>query len=139
MEEVRDTVEAIISAVHEPPVSTDPISPVSPEKLEFNKLSGASQHVLKSGRVNEPHIATYFHDHPDPLRGEAVAEVFREKYDELKSQSLNPDAILAELYVFVAGPGDVSVPRQVASHSLLSYLFERCDIFENVPKEGAAA
>lgn len=139
MAEVRDTVEAIVSAVAAPESGVDTIAPVSPEKLAFNKLSGASQHILRSGRINAPHIDEYFSSHHDPMRGEHVAEVFRDKYTELKAQGLGPDAILTELYVFVAGPGDVAVPRQVAAHSLLSFLFDSCDIFENAPTEGAAA
>lgn len=135
IEEVRDTVEAIISAVAAPETGTGVITPVSPEKLAFNELSGASQHILRSGRINAPHIDAYFSSHPDPMRGEAVAKVFRNRYAELKAQALRPDAILTELYVFVAGPGDVAVPRQVAAHSLLSFLFDSCDIFENAPVE----
>lgn len=136
LEELSSTVDAIISAVDGPSVSSEAISPVSPKKLAFNELSGASRHLIKSGRVNEPHIDSYFGRHPNPLRGQAVATVFRSKYEDLRAHGLSPDAILAELFLFVAGTGEVSVPRQVACHSLLSYLFERCDIFENAPSEG---
>lgn len=138
MAEVRTTVEAIMSAVQEPPVSTEDIVPVSPEKLEFNELSEASKYVLRSARVNEGYITSYFLDHHDPLRGEAVAKVFKDKYNDLKAHGLKPDQIFAELYEFVAGSGNVSVTRQVASHSLLSYLFDRCDIFENAAGKGTA-
>lgn len=105
--------------------------PVSPEKLNFNNLSGSSRQLLRAGRINAPHIGAYFNAHPDPMRGEAVAGAFRNRYAELKAQALAPDTILSELYRFIAGPGDVPIPRHVAATSLLSYLFESCDIFEN--------
>lgn len=138
LEEVKDAVDAIMTAVASKDVHPGEIAPVSPEKLTFNSLSTSSQQILRQGRINASHIARYFGDHPDPMRGEAVADVFRIKYTDLKAQALPPDTILAELYVFVAGPGDVSIPRQVAANSLLSFLFESCDIFENAGSAEAA-
>jgi hypothetical protein len=78
-------------------------------------------------RISGPTLAR----HPDPIRCETVAGIFRIRYVELKAQALVPDTILSELYRLVAGPGDVPIPRHVAATSLLSYLFESCDIFEN--------
>jgi hypothetical protein len=72
------------------------------------------------------------------MRGEALAAIFRNRYSDLKAQGLPPDTILAELYNFVAGPGAVSISRQVATNSLLSFLFENCDIFENAQPVEAA-
>jgi hypothetical protein len=138
LEEVRSTVDAIMAAVDSPDLSAGDITPVSVEKLTFNELSGSCQQVLKMGRINAPHIEKYFDDHPDPMRGETVASVFRAKYADLKAQQLPSDTILAELFVFIAGPGEVSIPRQVASNSLLSFLFDSCDIFENIQPSEAA-
>lgn len=134
LEEVRDIVSAIISAVESAEVPLGEVNPVSPEKLEVNNLSGSSRQLLQAGRINAPHIGAYFNDHPDPMRGEIVANVFRARYAELRLQALAPDTILSELYVFVAGPGDVPIRRHVAASSLLSYLFDSCDIFENAPE-----
>lgn len=129
--EVRDLVAALILAVESTDLPPGDLLPVSPQKLNVNNLSGSSQQLLRSGRINAPHIGTYFNAHPDPMRGETLAGMFRNRYAELKAQELAPDTILSELYRFVAGPGDVAIPRHVAATSLLSYLFESCDIFEN--------
>lgn len=131
--EVRELVGSLIDRVESGPLLSGSIEPVSPKKLEYNQLSPHSAYIIQSGRANAPYIANYFDQHPDTVRGEEVAKIFRERYKELRDQNLKPDSIMFELYGYVAGPGEVNIPRQVATSSILSYLFESCDIFENVP------
>lgn len=132
MIEVKELVDSLVGDIESMPLANPTIEPVSPEKLELNKIPAVWAQVLRTGRVNAHHIRNYFDAHAIPTRGESVAQIFREKYLDLRSQSLDANTIMSELYEFVAGPGAVSVAKQVAAHSLLSYLFERCEIFENL-------
>lgn len=131
--EVKELVDSIMLAVEGSTPSTAAIAPVSPQKLEFNAIPATWIAVIRGGRLNAHHVAEYFGNHFDPLRGESTAKIFRDKYLELKAQALGPGTIMFELYQFVVGPDSVDIDRQVAAHSLLAYLFERCDIFENLP------
>jgi hypothetical protein len=134
--DVRDLVDGLIDSVENKPLPSEPITPVSPDKLAYNNIPQSATFLLQSGRVNAPHIAGYFDQHADVIRGERTAQIFRNKYAELAAQSLSSGTIMAELYSFIAGPGNIAIPRQVAAYSILSYLFESCDIFENVPPIG---
>ena len=60
--------------------------------------------------------------------------MFRNQYDYLKSQKLDPASIMDSLYEFVTGIGSVPPERQVAAQALLAHLFASCDIFENMPE-----
>lgn len=138
MSEVKDLVDAIMVAVSGEVRSDVLIEPVSPEKLSHNDIPAAWSQMIQNGRVNAKYIDRYFDSHHDAMYGERVAQVFRDKYTELRSGALLPGAIMDELYCFVAGPENTGVDRQVAAYSLLAYLFESCDIFENVPEAWTA-
>lgn len=134
IEEVKDAIDAIVSSIESKPRSPEapePILPVPENKLQFNDLSNAVQDKVKFGRINSFAVGSYLLDRPDLNDGDRVARAFRQKYEELKGQDISPDSIFQELYVFAAGPGEVSIERQVAVDSILSYLFDRCDIFED--------
>ena len=135
IEEVKDAIDAIMLSIESKPRSPEapePILPVPENKLQFNDLSNAVQDKVKFGRINSFAVGSYLLDRPDLNDGDKVARAFRQKYEELKGQDISPDSIFQELYVFAAGPGEVSIERQVAVDSILSYLFDRCDIFEDV-------
>lgn len=139
VKEVKDAIDAIMASIESKTQSSDesiePILPVSQDKLEFNDLSNAIQQKVKFGRVNSLAVGEYLRGRPDPNDGDRVAVAFRQKYEELKKQDLSPNSVFQELYVFAAGPGEVSVARQIAVDSILCYLFDRCDIFEDPYKE----
>ena len=133
--EVRDAIDAIVLSIESKPRSLETpesILPVPENKLQFNNLSNAVQNKVKFGRINAFAVGNYLLGRPDLNDGDRVARAFRQKYEDLKGQDISPNSIFQELYVFAAGPGEVSIKRQVAVDSILSYLFDRCDIFEDV-------
>ena len=138
IEEVKDAIDAVMSSIESKtgsPESPESIPPVPENKLQFNKLSNAVQQKVRFGRINSIAVERYLHGRLDPSDGDRVASAFRQKYEELKGQDISPNSIFHELYLFAAGPGEVSIRRQVAVDSILSYLFDRCDIFEDVSNE----
>ena len=40
---------------------------------------------------------------------------------------------MSSLYDMIAGAGNVTPQRQIAAQALLAFLFESCDIFEDLP------
>ncbi len=131
MSEIKELVASLVSATDTPSPTINSIAPVSPKKIEFNEIPATWAAILQGGRLNERHIQGYFDKHPIPTQGEHLANLFRNRYLELAAEKLSPRSIMYWLYVHIIGPEEVEVSRQVAAHTLLSYLFERCDIFEN--------
>jgi hypothetical protein len=137
IQNVRNLVHELAKKTDEVILNTLDLRPVSPEKLDFNRLPNHWRALIAGGWQNAPHVAQYFDRHPDPLTGDRVAKLFHERYLALKTQHLQPGDIMAALYELVTGIGNVSPQLQVAAQALLAFLFENCDIFEPVTKEAA--
>ena len=119
------------------PTPPDEILPVSPTKLEANALSRAVASYLGLGRERDRLVEQYFEQHPNPLFGEDVAAAFRAEYQRLRAEKLRPDHIFAALQAFAGGSTRGDAKHEAATLAVLSYLFDRCDIFEAVSKETA--
>lgn len=105
------------------------LTPPSSNKLDKNALSEDAAALLTMGRRKEALVESYFRIHPRPDLGERVAESFRQRYARLRDDGRSPDEIFAHLQQY-AGSG-AEPKRQGAALSVLSYFFERCDIFED--------
>ncbi|MEO8724168.1 MAG: ABC-three component system protein [Sphingobium sp.] len=102
----------------------------SAAKLEHNALSQDAAGLLRQGRRREQLVEAFFAGWPDPDLGEEIAQAFRVRYQALKAVGLSPDDIFGELQAFAGGmTGEPA--RQGAVLAVLSYFFERCDIFED--------
>jgi hypothetical protein len=135
---LRDLIKGIVegtSGKSSPTIAS--IQPVPADKLDANDLPLHWRQLVANGWQNAHLVGDYFDRHPDPMTGETVASMFKERYQYLKAQNLPPASIMDSLYVFITGAGTVAPVRQVAAQALLAYLFESCDIFENV-SAGAA-
>ena len=102
----------------------------SAAKLERNALSQDAAGLLRQGRRRERVVESFFDSWPSPDLGEEIAQAFRMRYQALKAVKLSPDEIFGELQVFAGGMTGEPV-RQGAVLAVLSYFFERCDIFED--------
>ena len=120
------------------PDNNPPLSAPSPSKLKANDLSDDAAELLRQSRRREPLVERFFNDWPDPSFGEEIAQGFREQYQALKMDRLLPDQIFTELQTF-AGGMDGSPSHQAAVLAVMSYFFERCDIFEDYMGEDAAS
>ncbi|MBC7635840.1 MAG: hypothetical protein H7251_09585 [Acetobacteraceae bacterium] len=113
----------------EPDAEPSMVAP-SAEKLERNALSVDAAGLLRQGRRREQLVEAFFAGWPDPALGEEIAQAFRARYRALKSVGLSPDDIFGELQAFAGGMNGEPA-RQGAVLAVLSYFFERCDIFED--------
>lgn len=89
------------------------------------------------GRERDRLVEQYFEKHPNPVFGDEVATAFRAEYLRLRSERLQPDRIFAALQDFAGGNTRGEAEHEAAVVAVLSYLFDRCDIFEAAPKESA--
>jgi len=127
----------LIAIQRRDPGAEPPLAAPSVAKLQHNALSPDAAALLRQGRRREKLVQDFFHAWPDPSFGEDIAEAFRSRYQALKMARLSPDQIFSELQSFAGGmEGEPS--HQGAVLSVLSYFFERCDIFEDIAQDASA-
>lgn len=119
------------------PDAEPPLAAPSPDKLKFNALSMDAAGLLRQGRLRERLVQSFFDAWPDPSLGEDIAEGFRQRYAALRKVGLASDQIFGELQAF-AGGMDGDPTHQGAVLAVMSYFFERCDIFEDGIPVGSA-
>jgi hypothetical protein len=118
------------------PDSEPSLTAPSAAKLEHNTLSGDAAGLLRQGRRREQLVEAFFAGWPDPNLGEEIAQAFRVRYQALRAAGLSADDIFGELQTFAGGmTGEPA--RQGAVLAVLSYFFERCDIFEDAIRSEA--
>jgi hypothetical protein len=122
-------------ATAEPAIGQNLIPP-SAEKLSANALSEEVAALLRLGRRKEQLVKKFFDDWPQPELGESIAEAFRERYRALHTVGMKADDIFSHLQNFSGGMTG-NPQHQGAVLAVLSYFFERCDIFEDVSKQSA--
>ena len=116
------------------PEAEPPLTAPSPYKLQRNSLSQDAADFLRQGRRREKLVQDFFDSWPNPGFGEEIAEAFRMKYQTLKAIRLTPDEIFTELQTFTGGMDGVP-SHQAAVLAVMSYFFERCDIFEDTGQD----
>lgn len=127
MEDLKPVIDTLQRT--EPSPGEEPLTPPSVEKLEKNALSAEVAYLLKMGRRKEHLVETYFRKNSRPDLGERIAEEFRRRYAQLKENGRSPDGIFTHLQEYAGGDRDLK--QQGAALAVLSYFFERCDIFED--------
>ncbi len=113
------------------------IDEVSQDKMDYNKIDEYYQEELVKGMPASPLIKRWFDSLPDPGYCDFVASRFKANYLVLKRDESSPEAILEALYVRVGGSQFRArgKARRMSTLSAVSYFFQSCDIFENVPED----
>jgi hypothetical protein len=130
--ELQALVNGIVTGVDGKVPQAVSIGPVPSDKLDANGLPVYWVQLIQGGWQNAHIVTHYFNKHHDPLVGEKIATMFRDRYQYLRAQHLSAGSIMDGLYEYVTGMGSVLPARQVAAQALLAHLFESCDIFENL-------
>ena len=127
LEDLKPVIDALQRTDTVP--GEEPLTPPSVDKLARNALSDDAAALLKLGRRKEAMVETWFSKSPNAELGERIAEAFRRRYAELKVNGRPPDGIFTHLQQYAGMGGEPA--RQSAALAVLSYFFERCDIFED--------
>jgi len=114
-----------------PPMMPD-LQQVPRDKIEINKLSEDTEALINAGRLKSPLVGKFLQQYHEPEYGDQIVQAFKVKYDELRNTNLDPDNVFRELQVFAGGELMGSPKYQAAVLSVLTYLFDHCDIFESV-------
>jgi hypothetical protein len=129
-------LQGILRFIARQDVSTTPqFMRVPREKVKINKLSTDTASLIAAGRYKSTLVGKFFKQHPDPEYGDQIVQAFRTKYDELRSKDITPDATFHQLQVFAGGELTQEPRHQAAVLSVLTYLFDQCDIFESTGEE----
>lgn len=112
------------------PDDDPPLLAPSTAKLAANNLSDDAAGMLRLGRRREPLVEAFLDRYPDPSFGEEIAQGFRNRYRVLKDAGRPAEEIFVALQEFAGGMSGTAA-RQAAVLAVLSYFFERCDIFED--------
>lgn len=131
-----EKLQPVISSIQRmAPDENPPLTAPSPEKIQANDLSDAAADLLRQGRRRESLVEQFLNQYPAPSFGDEIAQGFRERYKEPCDERLGPDDIFAELQQFAGGMTGTP-EHQLAVLAVMSYFFERCDIFEDHARKG---
>lgn len=127
--ELEVVTSAIIAVPH--PIDTDFVIISPAEKMRRNSLTAISHFPLmvglsKAKEVGQfvEHIAVY-----NPTFPEQLTTGFRAAYRNFMAAGLQGDVLFQALCDFASG-GSHRFDRQAAGIAVVSYLFEKCDVFE---------
>jgi hypothetical protein len=100
-------------------------------KLEFNQLGEASKFDIRRARSNVDVVGRFLHGQSNPANVDIIQAAMREKYVQLIDLGYAADDIFGKLceYVRITATSE----EIAASHVIVTYFFDSCDIFENVP------
>lgn len=135
LEDIRPIIDALQRTDTVP--GQEPLTPPSVDKLARNSLSEDAAALLKLGRRKEALVETWFRKSPNAELGERIAEAFRRRYADLKNSERLSDGIFTHLQQYAGMGGEPA--QQSAALAVLSYFFERCDIFEDPESAGDPA
>lgn len=117
---------------HAPPVSLmDFGDEPDQKKLEFNKLSSEARFNIQRARKGLGIVDRYIEGLSRPTSASIIQEALINQYQSLSDLGYNSDETLAKLMKFVGDDGTPTITA--AAYVILTYYFESCDIFENVP------
>lgn len=127
--ELEMVTQALLSDSNDTSFDFTLIAPA--EKIRKNELSQKAISRLKIGLMKTKETEDFLNDIEKRISGfsNRLSRGFKDQYDDLKSEGLNGDEIFESLFDFATN-GSPDFDRQTAGLSVLSYLFEKCEVFE---------
>ena len=97
-------------------------------KINKNDLQTVQKYITM-GLSNSFTIEDYLNRHPDPSFAAKLTTIMAQKYQELKSRDLDSQGIFSELWDFASGKHN-DFSYKAAGLGILTYFFEKCEVFE---------
>lgn len=98
------------------------------DKIKKNSLRDVQKYITM-GLSSNLTIEDYLNRHPDPAFATQLTNIMAQKYQELKVQNMNSYEIFDELWTFASG-GHSDFLYKAAGLGILTYFFEKCEVFE---------
>jgi hypothetical protein len=110
-------------------ISESETSAIHPkDKINKNKLSSNIENLIKMGLSRSNLVKKYINNNLDVEFGERLRHGFLTKYLELK-KDLKEDELFDSMLDFACGNSS-DFKERAAGLTILSYFFEKCDVFE---------
>lgn len=123
-------LEVIVKYLVAVPISDSNITVIPPhEKIRRNNLSSEVGNLITTGMIQKKQVEKYLNENPDYNFSERLRAGFVKKYRELKSDSLEGDALFYALLEFASNSSS-DFKMQSAGLSVLTHFFEICEVFE---------
>ncbi len=133
-----DSLSPVLDQIASMEPNPDPdLRPPPADKIDRNMLSESVAILLRAGMSRVDLVRKYFRVQPE--RKDEIAESFRHRYDDVRSDGLTPDETFAHLQRHATGDGVSSPARQSSALAILAFFFEECDIFEREVADGGEA
>ena len=131
-----DTIRPLLRKVKAEHVApTDPLyfgEDPDPKKLEINKLSSEARFNIQRARKGVGIVDRYIDGLSKPTSASIIQSSLISQYKNYMDLEHTPDEILAKLLKFVGDDGTPTITA--AAYVIITYYFDACDIFKNVPK-----
>ena len=98
------------------------------EKIKKNSLQDVQKYITM-GLSSNFTIEDYLNRHPDPLLATKLTSIMAQRYHELKTSKLDSYEIFDELWTFASG-NNSDFSYKAAGLGILTYFFEKCEVFE---------
>jgi len=131
MENIRPLLQQIREGRNTPTETLEFGEDPEEEKLNFNELSSDAKYAITRAYSQIRLVDAYFEKLSNPAHANVIQKAMRDEYGRLKDLSHQPDDILANLLKFAGDDG--SEPVRAAAYVIVTYHFDSCDVFENVP------
>lgn len=126
-EEISNALAALDLSSYD---ATAPVVEVPADKLDINRFDDNTRALVRFGSRLSPRVTAFLTSNLlDPELGSRIAFALRYEYSRLKQSGEEPNNIYRKLFEFV---NKHQASSETASYAILSYFFERCDIFEAV-------
>jgi len=133
MENIRPLLRRVIRERSEASITIGFGEEPDEEKLDFNQLSLDAKHNINRARPHVDVVDRYIDGLSKPRHATLIQSEMKSKYEESKSLGYSADEIVGIMLNFVGSDGTPTVNS--AAYVILTYYFDACDIFENVPEE----
>jgi hypothetical protein len=100
------------------------------DKIKKNALSSETERLITIGLLQVKQVGDFIDKFPDVEFGERLKQGFVAEYERLKNQEhLKGDELFESLLNF-ASAGRTEFKERAAGLAVLTYLFEKCEVFE---------
>lgn len=111
------------------PATAAEVRDVPSGKIEANALSEATATLIKGGMLKSQLVEDFLSKWHDETLGERLAAAFKAEYQRLRG-SQTPNEIFTSLQSWAGGTQRGIPEHELAVLTVISYYFERCDIYE---------